>query len=120
MTEKKRFKIVNLRDDNVCDIQDTSQEILTFYNDLTYNFGSAKAICDLLNDFDEYNKELKQEVELLTEGLKAYDENLPLYLNCGEIREFNSDLFEFKIKRQKFYKEHPRLCKVIIEGKELR
>ena len=58
----KRFKIVNLRDDNICDIQDTSQEILTFYNDLTYNFGSAKAICDLLNELHEENQELRKDV----------------------------------------------------------
>jgi len=76
-----------------------------------------KRLYELLNDFDEYIKELKQEVELLREGLKTYDENLPLYLTPREIRDFNSDLFEFKIKEQNFYKEHPRLCKVIIDGK---
>ena len=55
----KRFKVVNLRDDSICDIQDTSQEILTFYNDLTYNFGSAKAICDLLNELHEEKEDWK-------------------------------------------------------------
>lgn len=51
MTEK-RFKIVHLRDMEVCDIQDTAQDIPTFYSDLTYNFGSAELVCDLLNDQD--------------------------------------------------------------------
>ena len=91
--------------------------LIDMYTRDTFDYVSD--VCDLLNDFDEYIKELKQEVELLGEGLKAYDENLPLYLTCREIRDFNSDLFEFKIKRQKFYNEHPRLCKIIVNGKEL-
>lgn len=70
MTDK-RFKVVNLRDDNVCDIQDTSQEFLTFYNDLTYNFGSAKAICDLLNELHEENQDLKAFNQDLSEELSV-------------------------------------------------
>ena len=71
-------------------------------------------------ELEKENEQLKEEVELLREGLKAYDENLPLYLTCREIRDFNSDLFEFKIKQQKFYNEHPNLCKIIVDGVELK
>ena len=70
MTE--RFKIIHLRDWEVCDIQDTQQEIPTFYNDLTCNCGSAKAVCDLLNELSEENEQLKQEVETLQEELAHF------------------------------------------------
>lgn len=56
---KERFKIVHLRDISVCDIQDTEQEIPTFYNDLTYNFGAAKQICELLNKLSKENEQLR-------------------------------------------------------------
>jgi len=110
MTEK-RFTIepTSIRE---CIVDNTTGEQLD-------TFDYTERLCELLNEFDEYIKELKQEVELLREGLKAYDGNLPLYLTPKEIRDFNSDLFKFKIREQKFYKEHPRLCKIIIDGKEL-
>ena len=89
----KRFKVVNLRDDSICDIQDTSQEILTFYNDLTYNFGSAKAICDLLNELAEENEELKKRVshaEKVNIGL--IEENHRLRLTLIHSSDLNFDI----------------------------
>lgn len=60
---EKRFNIVHLRDLCVCDIQDTAQDVPTFYNDLTWNMGSAIQICDLLNELNEENEQLKKDVE---------------------------------------------------------
>ena len=73
----KRFKVVNLRDYNICDIQDTSQEIPTFYNDLTYNFGSAKAICNLLNELAEENEQLKQFQDSVFSWIDMHLQRLP-------------------------------------------
>lgn len=60
---KKRFKIVfsNLKRDT-CDIQDTAQEISTFYNDLGH-ICSVKPVCELLNKLNDENEELRQMIK---------------------------------------------------------
>ena len=73
----KRFTIVHLRNQDICDIQDTAQDIPTFYNDLTYDMSSAKQICDLLNELSEENEELKQE----NQELMNYGRELLEYIN---------------------------------------
>ena len=60
----ERFRIVFLTNpiiNSACSIEDTEQPIITYYNDLTYNMGSAKQICELLNQLDKENKKLKEE-----------------------------------------------------------
>lgn len=62
----------------------------------------------VVNKLKEENEELKKEVEMLRNGLKAYDESLPLYLDCEDIMHFNNrELFEFKMERMDFYKKYP-------------
>lgn len=53
---EKRFRIVhlNLKRLDRCDIQDTAQEIPTFYNDLGYR-ESVEPVCDLLNELNDEN-----------------------------------------------------------------
>ena len=60
---EKRFKIVfsNLKRDT-CDIQDTAQEIPTFYNDLGH-ICSVKPVCELLNKLNDENKQLRQMIK---------------------------------------------------------
>lgn len=60
---KKRFKIVfsNLKRDT-CDIQDTAQEISTFYNDLGH-ICSVKPVCELLNKLNDENEQLRQMIK---------------------------------------------------------
>ena len=44
---------------------------------------------------------------MLRSGLKAYDNALPLYLDCEDIMHFHSELFEFEMERMDFYKKYP-------------
>ena len=65
-------------------------------------------VVDLLNQLNDENEQLKKEVEMLRNGLKAYNEALPLYLDCEDIMHFNnSELFEFKMEQMDFYKKYP-------------
>ena len=75
---------------------------------------------ELLNELHEENIVLKQEVELLRSGLRAYEDNLPVYLTCKEVNDFHSDIYDFKKNEQNFYKEHPNRCKIIVDGVELK
>lgn len=56
---------------------------------------------------EKENEQLKKEVEMLMNGLKAYDETLPLYLDCEDIMHFNNKLYEFEMERMDFYKKYP-------------
>jgi len=63
MTEKRFELRVNHNDQ--CDIVDwvesKEKNAICIYNDLgNYSFSSAKALCELLNELHEKNKELKQ------------------------------------------------------------
>ena len=84
MTEK-RFRIVHLRDKSICDIQDNAQEIPTFYNDLTYNMGSAKQVCDLLNKYAEENEQLKHNNKMLSMKMSEVSTKYRL------LKEFSED-----------------------------
>ena len=73
---KKRFKIVfsNLKRDT-CDIQDTAQEMPTFYNDLGH-ISSVEPVCELLNQLNDENEQLQTELnnyEKITNLLADYD-----------------------------------------------
>lgn len=61
----------------------------------------------VVNKLKKENEELKKEVEMLMNGLKVYDETLPLYLDCEDIMHFNNELFEFEMERMDFYKKYP-------------
>lgn len=71
MMSEKRFKIVlsTLKRD-VCDIQDTAQEIPTFYNDLGH-ICSVKPICELLNKLNDENERLRQMIKENVFGMYA-------------------------------------------------
>ena len=85
-----------------CMMGDTVVDRLNKYN---------KEYVDCYNDvlmLEKENEELKQEVEMLRNGLKAYDEALPLYLDCEDIMHFkSSELYEFEMERMDFYKKYP-------------
>lgn len=93
MTEHKRFMV------------DDCGTLINIVTRDTYDYVSE--VCDLLNEQHMEIEELKKEVEMLRNGLKAYDEALPLYLDCEGIMHFNSELFEFEMERTDFYKKYP-------------
>ena len=124
----KRFKVVNLRDNNVCDIQDTSQELLTFYNDLTYNFGSAKAICDLLNELHEKNNELRLQLNLCSDQRNEFHRGAIENANrVGKLEKENEELKDFtqhnysETKKiiNNLQKENKQLKQIILFANEL-
>ena len=102
------------------DAEEVEELLNNFHEENQHLRRRCGAMQEEIEILSEENKQLKQEVELLREGLDAYDNNLPAYLTCREIRDFNSDLFEFKIKQQKFYNKYPNLCKTIVNGVELK
>lgn len=61
---EERYKIVFLNGldfcGGLCSIQDTNQDILTFYNDLGH-VSAIKPLCDLLNKQDKEINDLKKE-----------------------------------------------------------
>lgn len=65
---------------------------------------------------EKENKELKEEVQLLKEGMEAYENSIPYVCTCEQVRDIHSEMFDFKMKQSKFYKEHPSRCTVIIDG----
>ena len=73
MTENKRFTIVHLRNLDMCDIQDTAQKNLTFYNDLGSPC-SVKPLCDLLNELNDENNTLREEIKDFQDLLASKEE----------------------------------------------
>lgn len=62
---KKRFKIVLLNGVNGnYSIEDTFQEIPTFYNDVGCYLGNVEPLCDLLNEQHERFELLKMECRI--------------------------------------------------------
>lgn len=80
----------------------------------TVHANEAYNLCIDINRLHEENQELKQEVELLRNGLNTYKDTLPLFLSCEEIMHFNSELFDFEMQQMDFYKKHPNRAKTII------
>ena len=109
----KRFTLKGF-DGIRCDLFDGDVELAEVHKE------DAKELCNLLNELNDENIVLKQEVKLLRSGLRAYDDNLPVYLTCKEVMDFHSDVYDFKKKEQSFYKEHPNRCKIIVDGVELK
>ena len=71
MSDDKRFQIVYLNGlDKLCSIQDTSQSIPTFYNDLGL-LQCIGPVCDLLNELDEEITELKTKNNRYLQDLKV-------------------------------------------------
>ena len=67
-------------------------------------------------ELERENNELKEEVQLLKEGMETYENSIPYVCTCGQVRDINSEMFEFRMKQNKFYKEHPNRCTVVIDG----
>lgn len=112
----ERFRIVFLTNPIIhspCSIEDTEQPIITYYNDLTYNMGSAKQICELLNQLNNENGELKEELtcyksandKLQKELIKKVEEKSKLKIENkqlkNEIKELN-ELLNLKISERTF------------------
>ncbi len=112
----ERFRIVFLTNPIMscaCSIEDTEQPIITYYNDLTYNMGSAKQICELLNQLNNENGELKEELtcyksandNLQKELIKKVEEKSKLKIENkqlkNEIKELN-ELLNLKISERTF------------------
>lgn len=60
MTMLERFKLISHINACNCDIQDTTQETMTLYNDLG-DIGSVKPVCDLLNELNDEKEHYKSE-----------------------------------------------------------
>lgn len=78
---KKRFEL-NVNQHNQCDIVDwvesKEKRAICIYNDLgDYHFSSAKALCELLNELHEENKELR----ILINTLKEQNQKFKARLN---------------------------------------
>jgi len=94
-------------------IQDRSISAGTYFFD---NSQDIEGLCNLLNELHEENKELKEEVQLLKEGIEAYENAIPYVCTCGQVNDIHSEMFDFWMKQNKFYMEHPSRCTVIIDG----
>lgn len=102
---KKRFVIDKFIEDYKSHIIDDEREIETLSEFVEY-----------LNKLTEENKELKEEVQLLKEGIEAYENAIPYVCTCGQVNDIHSEMFDFWMKQNKFYMEHPSRCTVIIDG----
>ena len=82
---EKRFKIVhlNLKRLDMCDIQDTAQEIPTFYNDLGY-ISSVEPVCELLNKLNDECKFLAKQRDYWKQKYEEGTETFTLPPNCDE------------------------------------
>ena len=86
----------------------------------------AREYKELLEDIDESyednlklekeNKELKEEVQLLKEGMEAYENAIPYVCDCEQVNDIRSEMCDFRMKQNEFYKEHPSRCIVVIDG----
>ena len=89
------------------------EEIRKSFDELHKNY------IDLLKqqgEVEKENKELKEEVQLLKEGIEAYENAIPYVCTCGQVNDIHSEMFDFWMKQNKFYMEHPSRCTVIIDG----
>ena len=68
------------------------------------------------SELEKENKELKEEVQLLKEGMETYENAIPYVCTCEQVRNIHSEMFDFRMKQNKFYKEHPNRCIVVIDG----
>ena len=88
---EKRFRIVhlNLKRLDMCDIQDTAQEIPTFYNDLGH-INSVEPVCELLNSLNDENRELRQQLQEKQEDEKLYAQEIL------ELNKTKKEMLNFK------------------------
>lgn len=111
---KKKYTVDEFIADFPCgfeDLQGNTCEVFCDDNRMTY-----REVVDKLNKLHEENNELKEEVQLLKDGMKAYENAIPYVCTCGQVSDINSEMFDFRMKQNKFYKEHPNRCTVIIDG----
>ena len=83
-TSNERFQVFHLRDMCSCDIQDTYEEIPTFYNDLG-DISSVKPLCDLMNH-------LNNSYEIVSDEFTSYQNKVIDILDkCKEKSRSNPD-----------------------------
>ena len=96
----ERFRIIPHFEkgrEHTVDIQDTDQKILTFYNDIG-PLSRIKPVCDLLNELDSENKNMKNSLEKIRHelvaisGLKAFDGKGEGVKNIGKDDIIHRDL----------------------------
>lgn len=71
---------------------------------------------EVLSKLQNENKELQEEIQLLKEGMEAYENAIPYVCTCEQVRDIHSEMFDFNMKQNEFYKEHLNRCTVIIDG----
>lgn len=81
MTE--RYKIVHSRSLDVCDIQDTHEEVPTFYNDLGHIL-SVQPVCDLLNEKETKIDELTEENQKLNKHINSSVQYIDAIIEANE------------------------------------
>lgn len=99
---EKRFEM-KVNQHNQCDIVDwvesKEKNAICIYNDLgDYHFSSAKALCELLNELHDENKELKAKVD---------DKEVAVEVECEKLMQKVFDLIEEKIEH---YQKQPVLA----------
>ena len=90
-------------------LQNTSDQRDEFHH-------GARENANRVGQLEKENKELKEEVQLLKEGIEAYENAIPYVCTCGQVNDIHSEMFDFWMKQNKFYMEHPSRCTVIIDG----
>lgn len=112
---KSMAKNLNVRNELRNQIKKLSEEKEAVEND---NHGLAQKLIKSLDkhiQLEKENDELKQELELLKKGLKAYDDAIQYVCTCSQVRDIHSELFDFEIEKTDFYKQHPNRIKIVLE-----
>ena len=107
----KRFELT-INSNGQCDIVDWAESkeknAICIYNDLgNYYFSSAKALCELLNELNGENKELKRENEDLNSQLIRLDKEL-FCQDCFTCRHSKS--ININVECAEGEKEYHRYC----------
>ena len=114
MTEKRfhyDWKTGRFKDTQSKSCATTNMRVLeTQINNACFNYEKK------IEKLEKENKELKEEVQLLKEGIEAYENAIPYVCTCGQVNNIHSEMFDFWMKQNKFYMEHPSRCTVIIDG----
>lgn len=114
MTEKRfryDWKTGGFKDTLSNSCATTNMRVLeTQINDACFNYEKK------IKKLEKENNELKEEIQLLKEGMEAYENAISYVCTCEQVRDIHSEMFDFNMKQNKFYKEHPNRCTVIIDG----
>lgn len=85
------------------------------FKSIVLNLNVRNELRNQIKRLSEENDELKQELELLKKGLKAYDDAIQYVCTCSQVRNIHSELFDFEMEKTDFYKQHPNRVKIVLE-----